>query len=84
MEEQNKTNYYKLAFYIIIFLIGISLIVYSVNEQYIKEYNNGYNQGAIDGQIQLIKGIQSTGNIPYIYNDTIQTVSINKLCEESS
>ncbi len=94
MEEDYESSGYKKAFWIvtiILMVVGIVIAGYFVNDRLIegkieKIRNESYSAGARDGSLfwnsVIIKTVNEDGEIPYIVNNTIQTIPIRQLCQE--
>ena len=78
---KNKPNYWKI---IAIFLLGIFISYFTmlfINYNSDKVFNQGYNKGVSDWNNQIIKNVNEAGEIPYIYNNTIQYLPIKQICD---
>ena len=72
----------------ILLLISVGYIIYDKGSEYLKGerllyYQNGTNDGINYWNQQVINSVNTEGRIPYIFNNTIQTITIKQLCGEN-
>ena len=83
--KMNKTKL-TITIITILLLIAVGYIVFEQSSKYLKgEKLLSYNQGAENGMLywnnEVIQTANSEGKIPFIVNNSIQTISIEQLCE---
>ena len=86
MEKHNdKTLKIILLILIIALIIACGYIITEKVDLCEQSKNESYSTGARDGTLfwnnVVIKTVNENGEIPYIVNNTIQTIPIKQLCE---
>lgn len=83
----NKPSHKKLIMILsVLVILALSFVSYTkvksnYNNYIYNESIKNYNKGISDGQTNIINQINEKGLIPIIYNNTIQNVPIQTLCE---
>ena len=73
---------------LIIFLLALAgYNIFEKGSEYLQGerqsyYDAGYNNGARYWNDQVINTANSQGKIPFIVNDSVQTISVEQLCGE--
>lgn len=70
---------------LLVSIISISYIVYVESNKYFEDkinsaYTNGTNDGINYWNNQVIQSVNSEGKIPFIVNNTVQTISVEQMC----